>query len=96
MKNFLYFTIMLIITSCSKAVQPPPEPPKKDYGYVLFVSHGADGEWQLVDSDGKRLFPTNLSPALKVHKLRVYFSYEELSQREDGVIVVRLVSIAIE
>ncbi|URA10429.1 hypothetical protein [Thermospira aquatica] len=96
MKNILWIFFLVLLTGCAKTIKPAPEPPKKDNGYVIFVSRGGEGEWQLVDSEGKRLVPTNLSPALKVHNLRVYFSYEELFRREDGTIVVRITNISIE
>ncbi|MFN3659983.1 MAG: hypothetical protein ACK4TN_01960 [Brevinematales bacterium] len=79
-----------------KTTSSPVVESKKEYGYVLYSSYQGKGEWLLVDSEGRRLVPMNLSPALKVHHLRVYFSYEELSRREDGLVVVRIVSIAIE
>ncbi|NPV39542.1 MAG: hypothetical protein HPY78_09745 [Brevinematales bacterium] len=87
------------ILGCAKAQKATASPvvePKRDYGYVIYASSQGNGEWLLVDSEGRRLVPLNLSPALKVHNLRVYFSYEEVSRREDGLAIVRIVSIAIE
>lgn len=91
--------ILVGIFGCARVQKTTISPvlqSKKDYGYVVYSSYQGKGEWLLVDSEGRRLVPLNLSPALKVHNLRVYFSYEELSRREDGLLIVRIVSIAIE
>ncbi|MCX7883165.1 MAG: hypothetical protein N2314_08090 [Brevinematales bacterium] len=97
-KHVWFLVIIGMVIGCAKPTRPmsPLPEAKKDSGYVLFVSGKGGGEWQLVDSEGRRLVPLNLSPALKVHRLRVYFHYEEVAKREDGVPLVRLVFIAIE
>lgn len=100
MKKLVLLGVVLVgILGCAKAQKAPSLPvvePKKDYGYVIYASYKGNGEWLLVDSEGRRLVPLNLSSALKVPNLRVYFSYEEVSRREDGLVIVRIVSIAIE
>lgn len=96
-KILLVLMFAIACFGCTKTQRPAslsiPET-QKEHGYVVYNSQG--GEWQLIDSSGKRLVPLNLSPALKVHRLRVYFTYEKIAFREDGLPLVKIVSIAIE
>jgi len=84
-----------IVMACSAPTRPAPHVEiHSGSGVVRYIA--STGEWQLVDTEGKRLVPTSLSPTLKVNNLKVYFSYEVISTREDGTLVVRLLSMAIE
>jgi|GEM_PF-2124251 hypothetical protein len=96
MKKLILILCTGLALACSKTTQTKPEPPKRDYGQVIYVPRGATGEWLLLDSEGNKLRPESLSPTLKVNNLRVYFSYELIRQEEDGVPLVKIITIAIE
>lgn len=91
-----FFIVLSFLFSCHKTARPQIQSAKQESGYVILVSRGRESEWLLMDSTGNYLLPLNLSPALRVHKLKVYFSYEEISRREDGIPIVKVVAISIE